>query len=147
MAQPSLPARANYIRLVRQSEAVTEARTDPFLDGAVLAAEQVQDVRISVLETPKAVTASEFWTEVAITLVVESNLAGKLVSLVAKQTLGKLIRLNAVFYALPKSAHPAGSHVPPGLADAVAPAQVAKASAIQRRAWPRPGRALLDLRR
>lgn len=104
MAQPSLPARANYVRLVRQSEAVTEARMDPFLDGAVLAAEQVQDVRIAILEAPKAVTATEFWTEVAITLVVESNLAGKLVSLVAKQTLGKLIRLNAVFYALPKSA-------------------------------------------
>ena len=45
------------------------------------------------------------------------------------------------------SARRAGSGVPPGLADVVAPAQAAAACTVQRRAWPRPGRALLDLRR
>ena len=44
------------VLLVRQSAAVQEARVDAFLDGATFAAEQVQDVRLQMLENPAQVT-------------------------------------------------------------------------------------------
>jgi hypothetical protein len=100
---PSLAARAAHAELVRQSAAVNEARAEPFLEGAVLAAEQVQDVRIAVLERPAELTATQFWTEVAITIIVDSNLASKLLSAATKAIFKPIVRINALFRVLPKS--------------------------------------------
>jgi hypothetical protein len=88
---------------VRQSAAVQEARIDAFLDGAILAAEQVQDVRIAVLEQPAELEGWKFWLDIAITLALESNLAGKLVNQLTKALFTPVVRSNALFLLLPKS--------------------------------------------
>ena len=56
--------------LVRQSAAIDEARLDAFLDGAVIAAEQVQDTRLTVLEQPAELSATDLWVEIAIGLMI-----------------------------------------------------------------------------
>lgn len=92
------------VLLVRQSAAVQEARVDAFLDGATLAAEQVQDVRLQLLETPAQVTGWELWAELGIVFLLESNLAGALIALGARKMFTPLVRSNALFLQLPKSA-------------------------------------------
>jgi hypothetical protein len=49
------------------------------------------------------VTGAEFWTELAITVLIDSNLASKLLSAVTKQVFTRVIRSNALFQILPKS--------------------------------------------
>ena len=102
-AVPPLATLAAFAALVRQSAAVNEARVDPILEGAVLAAEQVQDVRIAIVEQQPELTATDFWTEVAITVIIDSNLASKLLSAAAKMIFRPIVRSNALFLALPKS--------------------------------------------
>jgi hypothetical protein len=111
---------------VRQSAAVQEARLDSFLDGAILAAEQVQDVRIAVLEQPAELEGWKFWLDIAITLALESNLAGKLVNQLTKALFTPVVRSNALFLLLPKS--PAGQDL----------VKVAKARSIPRRKGASP---------
>ena len=92
------------VALVRQSAAVDEARLDTFLDGAVVAAEQVQDTRLNLLEQPAEVSAADVWVEISIGLLIDSKLISKALSLVARNLFGGVVRSNAVFLALPKSA-------------------------------------------
>lgn len=94
---------------VRESAAVQEARLDAFLDGAILAAEQVQDVRIAVVEQPAELEGWKFWLDIAITLALESNLAGKIVNRLTKAVFTPVVRSNALFLRLPKS--PAGQEL------------------------------------
>jgi hypothetical protein len=102
--QIPLATRALFVEQVRQSAAVQEARADVLLEGAMLAAEQVQDVRIAVLEEPTEMTATEFWVEVALTVIIESNLASKLLAATTKKIFTPVVRSNALFLLLPKSA-------------------------------------------
>jgi hypothetical protein len=91
------------VLLVRQSAAVQEARVDAFLDGATLAAEQVQDVRLQVLETPAQVRGWELWVEFAL-LLLETNLVSKAIALASRTIFIPMVRSNRLFLALPKSA-------------------------------------------
>jgi hypothetical protein len=93
----------HLVLLIRQSAAVQEARADVLLDGAVLAAEQVQDVRLNVLETPAQVSGWSIWAEVALTFLLESNIPGKVLSELSRRIVGQLVKTNTVFLALPKS--------------------------------------------
>ena len=91
------------VLLMRESAAVQEARSDILLDAAVLAAEQVQDVRLNVLETPAEVSGWEIWTEIAIGFLIDSKLPGKIVSSLTRKIVGKAVKTNTLFFALPKS--------------------------------------------
>jgi hypothetical protein len=91
------------VQLVRQSAAVQEARLDALLDGATLAAEQVQDVRLQVIEEPAEVTGWDIFVEIAPILIIESKVPAKLLANLTKRLLGPAVRSNALFLALPKS--------------------------------------------
>jgi hypothetical protein len=89
--------------LIRQSAAVQEARCDILLDAAVLAAEQVQDVRLNVIETPAEISGWEIWTEIAIGFLIDSKLPGKALSALTRKVVGQAVKTNTLFFALPKS--------------------------------------------
>jgi hypothetical protein len=88
---------------VRNSAAVQEARTETFLDAAILAALQVHDVRLQALETPAEVTGWEFFGDLLLTLILESNVIGMALKGITKTIFKSVLRTNAVFRALPKS--------------------------------------------
>jgi hypothetical protein len=88
--------------LIRQSCAIHLARVDAFLEGAELAAEQVQDIRIQKLETPQEVTGWEIFGEVVLTFILESNLAGRFLAAAAKRVFTRPLRHWYVFTNLPE---------------------------------------------
>lgn len=89
---------------IRQSRTIQLARVDAYLDGVVLAAEQVQDVRLSLLEEPTVVNGWEAAGSVLLTFALESTIAGKALAKVAKTIFTPVLRMNSVFRRLPKSA-------------------------------------------
>ncbi|MCV0388010.1 MAG: hypothetical protein K5821_16780, partial [Nitrobacter sp.] len=91
------------VLLIRESAAVEEARLDILLDASILAAEQVQDVRLNVLETPAEVTGWQLWSQAAVVFLLESNLVGKALNTLTRAIVGKAVRTNTLFLALPKS--------------------------------------------
>lgn len=91
------------VLLIRQSAAVQEARMDILLDATVLAAEQVQDVRLVVLETPAEVSGWELWGEIALGFLLDTKLAGKLLGLLTRKLIGQAVRTNTLFSVLPRS--------------------------------------------
>jgi hypothetical protein len=92
----------DLIYLMKQSCAVQLARVDAYLDGIVLAAEQVQDIRIKLLETPKEQTGWQILGEVALTFALESTIAGKLLRAASKAIFRPVLSQHQVFSALPK---------------------------------------------
>jgi hypothetical protein len=88
--------------LIRQSAIIQEARVDAFLDGIELAAEQVQEVRISMLEQPKEVTGWDILGAAMVEFVMESNLPGKLLKAAAKGIFSASLRRAALYAALPR---------------------------------------------
>jgi len=93
----------DLIYLIRQSCAVQLARVDAFLDGIVLAAEQVQDMRLKFLETPPEVPAWKIIGQAALTFILESTIAGAILTAATKAIFTPILRQHAVFMALPKS--------------------------------------------
>jgi hypothetical protein len=93
----------DLIYLMKQSCAVQLARVEAFLDGIVLAAEQVQDIRIKILETPKEQTGWQIFFSVGLTFVLESTIAGRLLSAVSKSIFGAVLNHQKVFMALPSA--------------------------------------------
>jgi hypothetical protein len=89
--------------LIRHSAAVQEARTEAFLDAAIVAAFQVHDVRLQALETPAELTGWEFFGELLLTIILESNVVGKILGKVTRKMFTSVLRTNALFRALPKS--------------------------------------------
>ena len=88
---------------IRQSRAVQLARVQAYLDGLVLAAEQVQDVRLKHQETPPAVSGWEAAGSLLLTFALDSTIAGKLLAKTAQVIFTPILRMNSVFRALPKS--------------------------------------------
>lgn len=93
----------DLVFLIRQSCYVQLARVDAYLNGVTLAAEQVQDKRIQLLETPPEVSGWEFFGNILLTFTLESTLGGKLLAAVTKRIFTPILRQNFVFMALPKS--------------------------------------------
>lgn len=90
-------------REIAEASALQTARADAYLDGALRAAEQVQDVRIGLLEEPKEVSGWDFWFEIGVVFLLESNIVGALLKAVGKTVFVPLIRSNAVWSRIPKS--------------------------------------------
>jgi hypothetical protein len=88
---------------IRQSRAIQLARVEAYLDGVVLAAEQVQDVRITLLSEPPEVSGWQAAGSVLLTFVLESSIPGKVLSRVASLLFKPILQMNVVFRALPKS--------------------------------------------
>jgi hypothetical protein len=86
---------------VRQSSYIQHARVDAYLEGVILAAEQVQDKRIQFLETPPEVTGWEFVGNILLTFALESTIGGKLLAAITKRIFTPVLRQNAVFMAMP----------------------------------------------
>jgi hypothetical protein len=89
---------------VRQSRAVQLARIEAYIDAVVLAAEQVQDTRIRLLEEPVAVSGWEAAGSILLSFALDSTIAGKLLAKAAQVIFTPVLRMNSVFRALPKSA-------------------------------------------
>jgi hypothetical protein len=89
---------------VRQSRAVQLARVEAYLDAVVLAAEQVQDTRLRLLEEPAAVSGWEAAGSILLSFALDSTIAGKLLAKTAQVIFTPVLRMNSVFRALPKSA-------------------------------------------
>lgn len=87
--------------LIRQSCAIQLARVDAFLEGAELAAEQVQDIRIQKLETPPPVSGWEYFGEVLLTLFLDSTVGGKVLASLAKRIFTPVLKQWFIFMALP----------------------------------------------
>lgn len=112
MSNPSLDfSGENYsqliedlVFLIRQSCYIQLARVDAYLDGVVLAAEQVQDTRIRLLETPPEVTGWEFFGNILLTFMLESTIGGRFLADVTKRFFTPILRQNEIFMALPKPA-------------------------------------------
>jgi hypothetical protein len=85
------------ILMVRNSRDVQVARIDVILEAAILAAEQVQDVRIARFETPPEVTFKEFAAEVLISIVLDTPLAGKLLAAATKLIFSSVLKKASVF--------------------------------------------------
>jgi hypothetical protein len=107
---------------VRQSRSIQMARVEAYLDGVVLAAEQVQDVRLTLLKEPPEVSGWNAAGAIFLTFVLESTVPGKVLSSLARLIFTPVLQMNVVFRALPKS--PEGealidlaqrlSRIPPG---------------------------------
>ena len=89
---------------IRSSRAMQLARMDAYLDGVVLAAEQVQDIRLSLQETPPAVSGWEAAGSILLTFALDATIGGKVLAKAAQIIFTPVLRMNAVFRALPKSA-------------------------------------------
>ncbi len=108
MAAPYESARSLLIetvcRDIAESSALQQARVDAYLDGALRAAEQVQDVRIGLLEAPKEVSGWDFWFEIGVVFLLESNVVGALLKAIGSRIFVPMLRSNAVWSRIPKSA-------------------------------------------
>lgn len=91
------------VLVLQQSEAIQLARVDAYLDGITLAAEQVQDTRITLLETPPAVSGWEYIGNVALTFAMGTTVFGKVLTAVTQRIFTPVLRQSVVFMALPKS--------------------------------------------
>lgn len=95
----------DLVFLIRQSCYIQLARVDAYLDGVVLAAEQVQDVRIRLQETKSEVTSwGQFFFDILLIGALESTVAGKVITKFTKLIFTPVLRQNKIFMALPKSA-------------------------------------------
>lgn len=92
------------VLFVRRSAVQMMERTQAMVDGAVLAAEQVQDQRLDVVETSPEVSTTEVVFDVLFTLAVNSSVAGRLLSNITTRLLRPVLRSSRVFAALPKFA-------------------------------------------
>jgi hypothetical protein len=72
-------------------------------DGAILAAEQVQDQRISKLEQGPEVQVSDVLIDVLIVLALDSTVAGAVLSGITKSVMTRLLQSSSVFFSLPES--------------------------------------------
>ncbi len=94
----------NVVNLIRQSRHIQLARIEAWLEGVVLAAEQVQDVRIRIVETPQELSGWKFYGELLWTAFLDTSLAGKLLAKATSIVFTRVLRQHRVFMALPKSA-------------------------------------------
>lgn len=90
-------------RLVAESSAVQRARAACFTEGALLAVEQVQDVRIANVEFPEQESGWTMWAGLAMTFLIDSNIATKMLKTVARVVYTSLTRANAVWLLTPKA--------------------------------------------
>ena len=84
------------VAFMAHAAAVQQERIQALLDGAVLAAEQVQDKRIEMLERGPEVSGSDVFMEFAITLILESPLAAALLKGITKAIFSPVIRRRIV---------------------------------------------------
>jgi hypothetical protein len=99
----STAAVEQIIVTVRASVHEELERHQALVDAVTLAAEQVQDKRIELLESPPPVKGGELVVSVLLTVALESNLVGKVVASCTKKVLLAALKRNAVFKMLPKS--------------------------------------------
>lgn len=101
MSSAAVPAKAqtkaaltkeDLIYLIRWSAQMDAERIQAIVDGAVLAAEQVQDKRIDLLEQDPEVTATELIFESLLTFVLESSLIGIAAQVAARRIVTPLLR-------------------------------------------------------
>ncbi|MGY1711240.1 hypothetical protein ACI8AC_17205 [Geodermatophilus sp. SYSU D00758] len=90
-------------RHIDECSAVQLAQVECYLDGATLAGEQVQDVRISLLEQPAELSGWDFWLGLGITFLLESNFVGAALRSITTRVFTPLVRSNAVWLRIPKS--------------------------------------------
>jgi hypothetical protein len=89
---------------VRQYAFLQVERTQAFVDGAILAAEQVQDKRLDLLEQGPELTVSEVLFDMFLTMALESTIAGKVLAGITKKLLKSALSSVRVFSVLPKFA-------------------------------------------
>src|SRR5262249_13271074 len=102
------------VAFIRQSAARQMELGHAIMDGAILAAEQVQDKRLGLLEQGPEVSGWDILLDFAMVFVLESPLAGKILQAVTVKALAPRIRANplAQANALPVAALPRGARVP-----------------------------------
>jgi hypothetical protein len=89
----AFPARMEEaVAFMHHSCAVQMERIQAQLDGVTLAAEQVQDKRIELLERGPEVSGTAVFIEFALTLVLETPLAGRLLHLVTRRIMTPIVR-------------------------------------------------------
>src|SRR5262245_53771459 len=89
--------------LVRESAIVEAERIQAVIDGVTLAGEQVQDVRLKLLENGPEVSTSMMVLDLFVFFALESTIAGKVLSAVTKGLLNRVLRSRAALELLPKS--------------------------------------------
>ncbi len=89
---------------MRQYAFLQVERTQALVDGAILAAEQVQDKRLDLLEQGPELTVSEVLFDVFLTMALESSIAGKVLAGITKKLLKPALSSVRVFSVLPKFA-------------------------------------------
>jgi hypothetical protein len=89
---------------VRQYAFLQVERTQAFVDGAILAAEQVQDKRLDLLEQGPELTVTEVIFDILLTIALESTIAGKVLAGITKKLLKTALSSVRVFSVLPKFA-------------------------------------------
>lgn len=90
-------------RHIAESSAVQQARVDAYLDGATLAAQQVSEVRLTLLEQPAELSGWDFWVNVGMTFLLESNFIGATLKAVTSAVFKPLVRSNLVWLRIPRS--------------------------------------------
>jgi hypothetical protein len=104
------------LAFVRQSSARQLELAQAVMDGAILAAEQVQNKRLEILELGPEVTGFDILLDFALTFALESPLAGKILRSLTMKMLLPRLRANQLARerALRVIALPRGAKVTPG---------------------------------
>ncbi|MET3697105.1 hypothetical protein SAMN05877753_101317 [Bacillus oleivorans] len=94
------------IAYIRHSLFFQLERHQLFVDAAVLAVEQVQDIRIEMLEKEskkEEITIYDIFFDLVLTYCWQARLAEPLIKLVAKGIITQLLKRRAVYHSLPKT--------------------------------------------
>jgi hypothetical protein len=87
-----VPSKEDVIFLIRWSAQIDIERIQAIVDGAILAAEQVQDKRIDLLEQGPEVAATDLIFDALVTFVLESSLIGIAARTAAHKIITPLLR-------------------------------------------------------
>ena len=86
---------------IRQSATEQVERIQAYVDGAILAVEQVQDKRLSLLKKQLEATASDALFAGAMTALLESSIAGKILVSITRGIVKPMLQTNFVFQLIP----------------------------------------------
>lgn len=87
---------AEAVAFIRQSAIRQIESAQAIMDGAILAAEQVQDKRLELLEQGPEVTGFDIFMDFALTFILESPLAGKILRSITMTMLVPRVKANIV---------------------------------------------------
>ncbi|SNQ62462.1 hypothetical protein [Candidatus Methanoperedens nitratireducens] len=90
------------MHLIHQSAHIQIERLQAFIDGITLAAEQVQDTRLELLEEGPEVDTVSAWADVLLVFVLESTIPGMILTTVAKKMIRPMLKTRTALSYLPK---------------------------------------------